>query len=111
MLNFQDTIGAANATSSFVRTACDILGPRGDENGVRAEWIAFCSQRIIKSMVTSYHNNRFNNYFEGAAALIHHKSDIVSFLKNGNLGHSNLKLESVDVDAHDPCTGCCFNIS
>ncbi|KAL3881058.1 hypothetical protein ACJMK2_033254 [Sinanodonta woodiana] len=94
--------GAENATSRFVRTACDVLGPRGDEkNGVRAEWIAFCSHRSIKSIVTSYRNNRLNNYFEGEAALIHHKSDIVSFLKNGYLGHSNLKLESVAADAED----------
>ena len=54
----------------YVRLACDILGPRGDEkNGCRMDWEGYCSKIDKKSSVTSFRMNRFNNFFEGAAAL------------------------------------------
>lgn len=72
-----------SAAARYIRTACDILGPRGDEkNGCRDAWDAFCSMQDIKSTVTSFRGNRFNNYFQAATSLHYHKDDIINFLQN-----------------------------
>ncbi|XP_070191321.1 uncharacterized protein [Littorina saxatilis] len=93
---------AENASSRLIRLTCDVLGPRGDEkNGCRLEWQGFCDLEGKKSKMTSYRANRFNCYFEGAAAIVHHKQDIINFFNKGGVSHSNLKLESVEADLHD----------
>ncbi|GFO34539.1 WD repeat and hmg-box DNA-binding protein 1 [Plakobranchus ocellatus] len=70
-----------NASSRFVRTACAILGPRGDQkSGCRVEWLAFCEERDISSKLPSYRSNRFNCFFEGAARLIQNLPTIREFL-------------------------------
>ena len=84
----------------MIRTASHVTGPRGDQkNGCRVEWLAYCEEKGVKSRMTSYRSNRFNSYFEGAAAIIHHRRTLVSFFQS--LGHSNLKTQSVEVDLAD----------
>ena len=55
----------------------------------------------MESFMTSYRSNRFNSFFMGAAAVIHHHEDLKAFLNSGCLGHSNLKIESVAADCTD----------
>ncbi|XP_033123577.1 uncharacterized protein LOC117122178 [Anneissia japonica] len=87
--------GGESATSRVIRTGCDILGPRGDEkNGVRQEWVGYCFKRGIKSVVSSFRMNRFNNFFEGAGTIYFHRDDIIDFLSNFK-EKLNLKVESV----------------
>jgi len=88
------------ATCRVIRIAADLTGPRGDEkNGCRMDWLAFCEEKAQKSRMTSYRSNRFNSFFEGAAAIIHHQTDLRSFFPS--LGHSNLKIESLAADLDD----------
>ena len=90
---------AENPASRYIRLACDILGPRGDEkSGCKDSWDAFCSMQDVKSEVTSFRGNRFNNLFQAAASLHHHRDGIINFLKNYMPG-LNLKQESVLYDA------------
>ena len=42
---------------------------------------------------------RFNSYFEGAAAVVHHRNDLMEFINH--LDHPNLKIESVMRDLQD----------
>ena len=87
-----------NSTSRYIRTACDCLGPRGDEkSGCRDAWEAFCDMTDRRSCVSSYRSNRFNNYFQAGAALHYHREDINSFFNN-YLPGGNLKLQSVHAD-------------
>ena len=80
----------------------NITGPRGDDkNGCRAEWLAFCEETRKRSIMTSYRSNRFNSYFLGAAAVIHHLNDLQSFLNVGYLGCSNFKTDSIRADCLD----------
>ena len=86
----------------FVRTACDVLGPRGDEkNGCKSDWDAYCAKSDVKSNVTSFRMNRFNNFFQGAAGLFFHRNHIIDFFDNFK-DNRNLKLESVFLDALSP---------
>ena len=72
-----------NSTSRYIRTACDCLGPRGDEkSGCRDAWEAFCDMTDRRSCVSSYRSNRFNNYFQAGAALHYHREDINQFFDN-----------------------------
>ena len=84
----------------FIRTACDSFGPRGDEkNGCRQHWLAYCNEKEnVCSKITSFRMNRFNNFFQGAASLYHHRIEIVDFLTNFK-DKLNMKLESVLHDA------------
>ena len=44
------------SAARYIRTACDILGPRGDEkNGCRDSWAAYCHMKEIKSRITMYY--------------------------------------------------------
>ena len=90
---------AESACARYVRTACDVLGPRGDEkSGCRMEWESICSEQFQKkSHVTSFRMNRFNNFFQGAAALYYHRHEIQDFLGNYK-DKLNLKLQSVLFD-------------
>ncbi|XP_041362472.1 uncharacterized protein LOC121378388 [Gigantopelta aegis] len=87
-----------SAVSRYIRTACDVLGPRGDEkSGCRDAWEAFCAMKGLTSHIKSYRGNRFNNFFEGAASLHFHRKDIQDFFSNYSLS-LNLKLQSVLAD-------------
>lgn len=77
---------------------CSSLGPRGDEkSGCREDWLAYCSSVPCKSHIGSFRANRFNNFFQGAAAIYHHRLHICSFLGEG-FRDPNLKLSSVLAD-------------
>lgn len=99
---FSSVRKAENSASRVIRTAADILGPRGDDrNGCRAEWLGHCEETNRRSQVTSYRSNRFNCYFQGAAAIIHHLDDMKAFFSKGFLSHSNMKIEGVAADIED----------
>ncbi|XP_022110164.1 LOW QUALITY PROTEIN: uncharacterized protein LOC110989821 [Acanthaster planci] len=48
-----------SAAARYIRTACDVLGPRGDQkNGCRTKWVAFCSETLgVNSEVSSFRMN------------------------------------------------------
>ena len=91
-----------SSVARFIRTGCDVLGPRGDEkNGCKVQWESFCEEDLkCHSGITSFRMNRFNNFFEGAAHLYHHKSNISHFFLNYR-ENLNMKLESVLLDSQD----------
>ena len=91
------------AASCLIRTASDVLGPRGDEkSSCWADWQAYCEEEDVKSYMTSFRSNHFNNFLEGAAAIVHRAEDMKTFFSQGFLSHSNLKLQSVELDVNDP---------
>ncbi|RXM93880.1 hypothetical protein EOD39_18610 [Acipenser ruthenus] len=98
-LNFSES-----AAARYIRMACDVLNPRGEEKfGCRKEWLAFCKANGKASKVPSGRSNRFNNFFEGAAALIHHHMDIVAFFSDEHvLKRLNVIQESICDDVQDP---------
>jgi len=63
------------------------------------EWLAYCDEKEVRSMMTSYRSNRFNSFYEGAAAIIHHRVTLLGFFRS--LGHSNLKTQSIEADLAD----------
>ncbi|GFR74879.1 hypothetical protein ElyMa_000440800 [Elysia marginata] len=86
------------ATFCLLRTACEVLGPNGDQkSGCRMDWVSFCE----KSQIPSFKGNRFNCHFEAAAAIIFHVDKIKTFFTSGILNAPNLKLESVSCDVQD----------
>ena len=87
------------AAVRYIRMACEVLGPRGDEkNWCRDAWLACCSMSSQPSLVTSFKGNRFNNLFEAASALHFHRQHIVEFFTI-YMADRNQKLESVLNDA------------
>ncbi|GFO24639.1 hypothetical protein PoB_005114400 [Plakobranchus ocellatus] len=89
------------ASNRIIRLTSEVLGPRGDEkSGCRQEWLAFLSSQGKKSTFSSFRSNRFNNLFQSATALLHHKDDIIKFL-NEYVSSSNLKLENILLDLKD----------
>lgn len=98
-----DSFSNSSETATFrlIRLAAEVFGPRGDEkSGCRREWVAYLDSIGKKSKFTSFRSNRFNNTFENASAIIHHKDDMVSFLTD-YISHSNKKLESILQDLAD----------
>ena len=82
-VKFSACIKAEGAVSRFIREACGVLGPRGDERYSCCDaWLAFCSLRDIVSVIPSFKGNRFNNLFRAAASLHFHLSDLADFLGN-----------------------------
>ena len=87
------------AAVRYIRMACEVLGPRGDEkNWCRDAWLAYCSMSSQPPLVTSFKGNRFNNLFEAASALHFHRQHIVEFFTI-YMADRNQKLESVLNDA------------
>ncbi|KAF4073774.1 hypothetical protein AMELA_G00247150 [Ameiurus melas] len=98
-LNFEES-----AVTRYINMACEILCPRGESNNnYRRHWLAFCVERNNPSRLPVNQSNRFINYFEAAAALIHHYSDVALFVSDLQLlkDDSNIFLESVNSDASD----------
>ncbi|GFN81880.1 hypothetical protein PoB_000838600 [Plakobranchus ocellatus] len=92
---------AESAATRTIRMASECLGPRGDEkSGARKEWLSFCSLKDIQSKFSSYRSNRFNNLFQNATAVLHHRLHVPIFL-NEYVSHSNLKLKSILEDMSD----------
>ncbi|XP_051247456.1 uncharacterized protein LOC127358412 [Dicentrarchus labrax] len=95
-----------SATSRYIHMACDILSPRTrSSQNYRKHWVAFCEEKKNPSRLAVNELNRFNNYFEAAAGLIHHHKEIPLFfsdllsLNNDECPH--IILESVAADADD----------
>lgn len=98
-LNFEES-----AVTRYVNMACEILCPKGESNtNYRRHWLAFCIERSNPSRLPVNQSNRFINYFEAAAALVHHFSDVALFVSDLQLlkDDSNIFLESVNSDASD----------
>ncbi len=95
-----------SATSRYIHMACDILSPRtpGSQN-YRRHWVAFCEEKRNPSRLAVNQSNRFNNYFEAAAGLVHHHKEIALFFSDllslNNDDCPNIILESVAADADD----------
>ncbi|KAK7105611.1 uncharacterized protein [Littorina saxatilis] len=87
------------AAVRYVRMACEVLGPRGDDQcGCRDAWLAYCEMTNKTSTVPSFKSNRFNSIFYGATKLLAHRDDIIEFLSD-YMPSRNQKLESVLKDA------------
>lgn len=95
-----------SATSRYIHMACDILSPRTpDKQNYRKYWVAFCDEKNNPSKLAVNQSNRFNNYFEAAAGLIHHHKEVALFFSDllslNNDECPNVILESVAADASD----------
>ncbi|XP_069572859.1 uncharacterized protein [Brachyistius frenatus] len=96
-----------SATSRYIHMASDILSHRTPDNkqNYRKYWVAFCEEKKNPSKLAVNGSNRFNNYFEAAAGLIHHHKEIALFLSDlmslKNDKCPNIILESVAADAND----------
>ncbi|TDH03827.1 hypothetical protein EPR50_G00146200 [Perca flavescens] len=95
-----------SATSRYIHMACDILSPSTrDTQNYRKHWVAFCEEKGNPSRLTTNQSNRFNNYFEAAAGLIHHHKEMALFfsdlLSMNNDECPNIILECVAADAND----------
>lgn len=98
-LNFKES-----AVTRYINMACEILCPRGEgNNNFRKHWLAFCIERNNPSRLPVNQSNRFINYFEAAAALVHHYSDVALFVSDLQLlkDDLNIFLESINSDASD----------
>ena len=83
------------AACRLIRLACDIFGPCGDEkSGCGDEWLAYCTAQDKPSVFQSFRSKQCNNFFKGAAAVIHNKDMIIDFLTNFHQD-PNLKQRSV----------------
>ncbi|XP_047460242.1 solute carrier family 52, riboflavin transporter, member 2 isoform X1 [Mugil cephalus] len=96
-----------SATSRYIHMACDVLSPRTSNRSKYSKyWAAFCKEKKNPSRLSVNHSNRFNNYFEAAAGLIHHHREISPFFSDllslNNETCPNIVLESVAADANDP---------
>lgn len=94
-----------SATSRYIHMACDILSPpTPDKQNYRKYWLAFCEEKRNPSKLVVSQSNRFNNYFQAAAGLVHHHKEIALFfsdLLSLNETCPNIILESVAADAND----------
>ncbi|KAJ8333538.1 hypothetical protein SKAU_G00415460 [Synaphobranchus kaupii] len=95
-----------SAASRYIQMACDVLSPRGEtKHSCRKQWLHFCWAREKPSRLAVSQSNRFNNYFEGAAGLVHHHADIINFFSDPALSNTfdqlNVIQESVRDDASD----------
>ena len=96
--------GSESSVSRVIRTACDILGPRGDQkSGCRVQWTTF----IANSVIPYFKGNRFNCFFEAVASLIFHLPTMVQFFSSGVLHENpNRKIHSVSPDVQDKTLMC-----
>ncbi|XP_076158045.1 solute carrier family 52, riboflavin transporter, member 2 isoform X1 [Alosa pseudoharengus] len=93
-----------SATCRYIRMASDMLSPHENtKNNCRRHWLAFCVERGNPSKLPANVSNRFNNYFEAAAALLHHRTDVVLFFSDLQAlnDEPNIILDSINEDAND----------
>lgn len=99
LVNFDES-----ATCRYIRMASDMLSPHEHvKNSCRRHWLAFCIERNNPSKLPANVSNRFNNYFEAAAALLHHREDVVLFFSDLQAlnDEPNIILDSINDDASD----------
>ncbi|KAK9526521.1 hypothetical protein VZT92_015217 [Zoarces viviparus] len=95
-----------SATLRYIHMACDVLSTSipGTQN-YRKHWIAFCEEKKNPSRLAVNQSNRFTNYFQAAAGLIHHHKEMALFfsdlLSMFNDECPNIILECVAADAND----------
>ncbi|XP_031730663.1 uncharacterized protein LOC116398479 [Anarrhichthys ocellatus] len=95
-----------SATSRYIHMACDVLSTSipGTQN-YRKHWVAFCEEKKNPSRLAVNQSNRFTNYFQAAAGLIHHHREMALFfsdlLSMFNDECPNIILECVAADAND----------
>lgn len=105
--NFKNFVSLPeSATCRYIHMACDVLSPRSpDKPNYRKHWVAFCEEKGNPSKLVVNQSNRFNNYFEAAAGLVHHHKEIGLFFSDllamTNDLCPNVILESVTADATD----------
>ncbi|XP_072531469.1 solute carrier family 52, riboflavin transporter, member 2 isoform X1 [Salminus brasiliensis] len=93
-----------SAVTRYISMACEILCPREETaNSYRRHWLAFCIERNNPSTLPVNQSNRFVNYFEAAAGLVHHHKDVALFVSDLQQlnDDSNIVLDSVSEDASD----------
>ncbi|XP_028820558.1 uncharacterized protein LOC114770655 isoform X2 [Denticeps clupeoides] len=95
---------AESATCRYIQMASEILSPHASaKKNCRRHWLAFCVERNNPSKLPASVSERFSYYFEAAAALLHHRADVVLFFSDLQLLNDdpNIVLESVNDDAVD----------
>ncbi|XP_017576834.1 solute carrier family 52, riboflavin transporter, member 2 isoform X1 [Pygocentrus nattereri] len=93
-----------SAVTRYIHMACEILCPRVEtSSSYRRHWLAFCIERNNPSTLPMNRSNRFMNYFEAAAGLVHHYKDVALFVSDLQQlnDDSNILLDSVSDDASD----------
>ncbi|XP_036423512.1 solute carrier family 52, riboflavin transporter, member 2 isoform X1 [Colossoma macropomum] len=93
-----------SAVTRYIHMACEILCPREEtSSSYRRHWLAFCIERNNPSTLPMNRSNRFMNYFEAAAGLVHHYKDVALFVSDLQQlnDDSNILLDSVSDDASD----------
>lgn len=101
-LNFENL--SESATSRYIHMVRDILSAQtASPYNYRKHWVAFCEEKKNPSKLTTKHSNRFNGYFEAAAALVHHYKEIPLFFSDLLTLNSdaNIVVESAAADATD----------
>lgn len=99
LVNFDES-----AVTRYIHMACEILCSRKEtKNSYRKHWLAFCIERNNPSTLPVSQLNRFINYFEAAAALVHHYKDVALFVSDLQLlsDDSDVFLDSLSSDASD----------
>uniref|UniRef100_H3BZZ1 Zgc:109744 n=1 Tax=Tetraodon nigroviridis TaxID=99883 RepID=H3BZZ1_TETNG len=93
-----------SATSRYIHMVCDILSTQTPSlYNYRKHWVAFCDEKKNTSKLTTKLSNRFNRYYEAAAALVHHYKEIPLFFSDLLTLNSdaNVVVESIAADATD----------
>lgn len=101
-LNFVNL--SESATSRYIHMVRDILNSQTPSPyNYRKHWLAFCEEKKNPSKLATKQSNRFNSYFEAAAALVHHYKEIPLFFSDLLTLNSdaNVVVESVAADATD----------
>lgn len=93
-----------SATSRYIHMVRDILSAQiPSPYNYRKHWVAFCEEKKNPSKLAAKQSNRFNGYFEAAAALVHHYKEIPLFFSDLLTLNcdANVVVESVAADATD----------
>ncbi|XP_062870918.1 uncharacterized protein LOC134333020 [Trichomycterus rosablanca] len=93
-----------SSITRYIHMACEILcSKRETKNSYRRHWLAFCIERNNPSRLPVNQSNQLINYFEAAAALVHHYKDVALFVSDLQLlnDDSDIFLDSVSSDASD----------
>ncbi|XP_066530117.1 solute carrier family 52, riboflavin transporter, member 2 isoform X1 [Hoplias malabaricus] len=99
LVNFDES-----TVTRYIHMASEILCPTEEMNNTyRRHWLAFCIERKNPSTLPISKSNRFMNYFEAAAGLVHHHKDVALFVSDLQQlnDNSNVILDSVSEDASD----------
>ena len=86
----------------FVRTACKLFAPGGEDHfGAHEDFSQFVAGRGKKNILVDFRHNRFNILFYDGAVAYHLASDMHAFITSVH-GTSNSLLKAVMLDAVEP---------